>query len=211
MQELIKVTTNSQGENVVSARELHLYLEIKADFTNWCKRMFEYGFEEDRDFTPILAKSIGGRPSTDFALTLDTAKEIAMLQRTEKGKQARHYFIECEKRVQKSVSLEDALIQQLQLTKAIRLEQEQINQRLNVIEAKQSYDVDYFTVVGFAVYNKRKVSLSMAGQIGKQAKQICAERGYKVDKIRDPRFGEVGSYPSEVLKEVFDNITFPQK
>lgn len=176
MQELIKVTTDPQGGNVVSARELHQYLEIKTDFSDWCKRMFGYGFEEDVDFTTILWKSTGGRPSTDFALTIDTAKEIAMLQRTEKGKQARQYFIECEKKLKTPVSLEDALIQQLQLTKAIRLEQEQINNRLKVIEAKQAYDVDYFTVVGYSVLNKYKVSLAMAGQVGKQAKQLCVER-----------------------------------
>ena len=212
MQELIKVTTNSQGDVVVSARHLFKYLEIKTAFTHWAKRMFEYGFEENKDYLEVYAKndinSNGGRPEVDYALTLDTAKEIAMLQRTDKGKQARQYFIECEKKLKTPVSLEDALIQQLQLTKALRLEQEQIKDRLNVIEAKQSYDIDYFTVVGFAVYTKQKVSLSMAGQIGKQAKQLCIERGYKVDKIRDPRFGEVGSYPSEVLREVFNSITF---
>ena len=59
--------------------------------------MFEYGFEEGIDFTPFLAESTGGRPSIDYALTLDTAKEISMLQRTDKGKLARKYFIECEK------------------------------------------------------------------------------------------------------------------
>ena len=97
MQELIHVTTNEQGSRVVSARELYDFLEIKRDFTNWCKQMFEYGFEEGKDFTPILAKSLGGRPSIEYALTLDTAKEIAMLQRSDKGKQARQYFIECER------------------------------------------------------------------------------------------------------------------
>ena len=110
--ELIKITTKD-GEQVCSARELHAFLEVATDFTNWCKRMFEYGFEAEKDFTPILAKtptseegkdftsilgkSTGGRPSTDYALTLDCAKEISMLQRTEKGKQARQYFIACEK------------------------------------------------------------------------------------------------------------------
>ena len=213
MQELIKVTTNSQGENVVSARDLHLFLDVQTEFSKWAPRMFDYGFLEDVDYIGVIAKNDGnsrGGKSTliDYALTLDTAKEIAMLQRTDKGKQARQYFIECEKKLRTPVSLEDALIQQLQLTKAIRLEQEQINNRLTVIEAKQAYDVDYFTVVGYSVLNKYKVSLAMAGQVGKQAKQLCVERGIRVDKVRDPRFGVVGTYPSEILKEVFEGIKF---
>lgn len=87
------------GKTVVSARELYEFLGIKTDFSEWCKRMFDYGFEDGRDFTPFLGKSTGGRPSSDFALTIDCAKEISMVQRTDKGKQARQYFIDCEKRL----------------------------------------------------------------------------------------------------------------
>lgn len=65
--------------------------------------MFEYGFDESKDFSPFLTESTGGRPQTDYALTLDTAKEIAMLQRSDKGKQARQYFIECEKQLKISI------------------------------------------------------------------------------------------------------------
>jgi anti-repressor protein len=61
--------------------------------------MFEYGFEDGKDFVPILEETNIGRPSTDYALTLDTAKEISMIQRSEKGKQARQYFIACEKQL----------------------------------------------------------------------------------------------------------------
>ena len=85
------------GVNVVSARELHKALEVKRDFTNWCKQMFEYGFVNNQDYW--LAK-IGERKAhnkTDYLLTIDTAKEIAMLQRTAIGKQVRNYFIETEK------------------------------------------------------------------------------------------------------------------
>ena len=95
MTEIIKIQENN-GEKAVSARELYQFLEVGRDFTNWCKQMFEYGFTENQDFTPIVAKSTGGRPSIDYALTLECSKEIAMLERSEKGKQARQYFIECE-------------------------------------------------------------------------------------------------------------------
>lgn len=97
MRELIKVI-EKDGQQLVSARELHAFLEVRSIFANWCTRMFEYGFIENIDFIPILEKSTGGRPSIDYALTLDCAKEISMIQRNEKGKQARLYFIEIEKR-----------------------------------------------------------------------------------------------------------------
>lgn len=106
MQELIKVTTNAQGSQVVSARDLYEFLEVKAQFTNWCGRMFEYGFEEGKDYLTILLNRSDGRqgkPLTDYALTIDTAKEIAMLQRSEKGKEARQYFIECENRLRQQI------------------------------------------------------------------------------------------------------------
>jgi anti-repressor protein len=96
------------GEQVCSARELYYFLEVGADFTHWCRRMFEYGFEEGKDFSSFLTESTGGRPSTDYALNLDCAKEISMLQRTEKGKQARQYFIACEKAAKsKTIDLTD--------------------------------------------------------------------------------------------------------
>lgn len=96
--ELIRIGERPDGQQAVSARELYEFLEVSTAFTHWCKRMFEYGFLEGQDFMPNLAKSTGGRPSQDYVLTLDCAKEIAMLQRTERGKQARQYFIEVEKR-----------------------------------------------------------------------------------------------------------------
>jgi len=85
------------GMKAGSARELYEFLERETKFTDWYKRMFEYGFEEGRDFTPILVKSTGGRPSMDYALSLDRAKETSMLKRTDKCKQAKLYFIEMEK------------------------------------------------------------------------------------------------------------------
>lgn len=97
MNELIRVTTNTRQEPIVSGRDLHDFLEVGSNYTTWFKRMTEYGFEEGRDFIPILEESTGGRPSEDHALKLDTAKEISMIQRNERGKEARQYFISVEK------------------------------------------------------------------------------------------------------------------
>lgn len=98
MNELIKI----DNDNKVSGRELHDFLEVGRDFTNWMKQMIGYGFSEHADYE-VYAKNgenpSGGRPSVDYSMTIDMAKEICMIQRTEKGKQARQYFIECEKRL----------------------------------------------------------------------------------------------------------------
>ncbi|RAJ24293.1 phage antirepressor KilAC domain-containing protein [Pedobacter cryoconitis] len=98
--ELIKITDNN-GEQVVSARDLYNYLESKERFSIWIDRMFQYGFIENQDFTSVQNYTVvnngAKREVDDYALTLDTAKEISMLQRTDKGKQARQYFIACEK------------------------------------------------------------------------------------------------------------------
>ncbi len=98
MNELIKV--NYDGEQpLVSGRELHEFLEVGTEYAKWISRMCEYGFSESADFTVIVKNDEnpqGGRPSTDHALTVQMAKEICMLQRTDKGKQARQYFIQLE-------------------------------------------------------------------------------------------------------------------
>ena len=98
MKEIIKI----DSDNKVSGRKLHDFLEVGRDFTNWMKQMIGYGFNEHADYE-VYAKNgenpSGGRPSIDYSMTIDMAKEICMIQRTDKGKQARQYFIECEKRL----------------------------------------------------------------------------------------------------------------
>ena len=101
MNELIKVEINENQEPVVSGRELHEKLEVKTLYKDWFPRMCEYGFIENIDFVAIAQKraTAQGNETTyfDHILTLDMAKEIAMIQRNEKGKQIRKYFIEVEK------------------------------------------------------------------------------------------------------------------
>lgn len=101
MNELIKITTNESGNQVVSARELHKFLESKQQFADWIKnRIDKYGFIENQDFEvfqDFMNNPSGGRPLKEYALTLDMAKELAMVEGNEKGRQARRYFIECEK------------------------------------------------------------------------------------------------------------------
>lgn len=95
--ELIKLIENNQGAKLASARDLHLFLEIKTDFTDWMKRMIAYGFTQDEDYLKIEETVSQGVTKFNYALKLDMAKEISMIQRTPKGKEARLYFIECER------------------------------------------------------------------------------------------------------------------
>lgn len=100
MNELINVTLNENHEPVVSARQLHETLEVKTEYKKWFKRMTEYGFTENEDFVKVTQKcltSSTGQNITDHVIKLDMAKEIAMIQRTDKGKEVRKYFIQVEK------------------------------------------------------------------------------------------------------------------
>jgi len=100
MSNLIPINYDNDRQTT-SARSLHEFLEVGTEYAKWFLRMTEYGFSENVDFRVIVKNDEnpqGGRPSTDHEITIDMAKEIAMLQRTEKGKQARQYFIELEKR-----------------------------------------------------------------------------------------------------------------
>ena len=96
MNEIIKVNYENDRPTVL-ARDLHNFLEVKTAFKDWFPRMCEYGFSEGTDFCSFLSESSGGRPAQDAQLTIEMAKEICMLQRNERGKQARQYFIQLEK------------------------------------------------------------------------------------------------------------------
>ena len=112
--ELIKVT-NENGANLVSARELHSFLEVGKDFTSWIKsRVGKYGFEESVDFTTVWsdtksgdAVSFNGNANSmaakgcrvDYIIKISMAKELSMVENNDKGREARKYFIECERKL----------------------------------------------------------------------------------------------------------------
>ena len=116
--ELIKLTKNEQGIETVNARELHAFLESKRDFSTWIKdRITEYEFIENKDFvctTNSGSKGRGGHNRIEYFISLDMAKELSMVERNDKGKQARLYFIECE-RIAKSKQVPQSFSEALQL------------------------------------------------------------------------------------------------
>ncbi len=107
--DLLKIDTSTIGGtvcNTVNARLLHEFLDVGKDFSNWIKdRIEQYKFIEHQDFevfAGIGENPKGGRPAKEYSITIDMAKELSMVERTEKGKSARQYFIECERRAIRS-------------------------------------------------------------------------------------------------------------
>lgn len=103
MNELIRVDY-SGDKPAVSARDLHEFLEVDTDYRHWFPRMCDYGFTEEQDFNPVKIDRVQlegdrmvSRLVDDAAVSIDMAKEICMLQRNEKGKQARQYFLQLER------------------------------------------------------------------------------------------------------------------
>lgn len=99
---LIQTRINESNEVVVSGRELHEFLEVKSNYTTWFERMCEYDFQENEDYVLLSnfgkQTGSGGHNKQDHAIKLDMAKEIAMIQRSDKGKQARKYFLDIERK-----------------------------------------------------------------------------------------------------------------
>ena len=145
MNELIAI--NSDSKFPVSGRELHMKLKVETRYNDWFPRMCEYGFEEGKDFYSKLSESTGGRPSGDHDMSLSMAKEICMIQRTDAGKQVRHYLISIEEQwnqpevvMARALKMADAKI--LSITQRLTLAEVEIAQDKQLIaelQPKASY------------------------------------------------------------------------
>lgn len=147
--ELIKIIER-EGRQLVSGRELHEFLEIGTKYKDWFRRMVEYGFEEEIDFIRVAQKRATNNlknPVTtviDHAISIDMAKEISMIQRTEKGKAARQYFINCEKKLKEVKKLSPMELMELQF-KALKEQEEKIIQVENKVD-KLEEDMPLFQI-----------------------------------------------------------------
>ncbi|EGL20100.1 MULTISPECIES: antA/AntB antirepressor family protein [unclassified Paenibacillus] len=112
--EFVPVYRNEKGESVVDGRDLKEYLGVRRDYSTWLKgRVEEYSFELGKDFTPNRGKSTGGRPRVDHILSLDMAKELAMVENNQKEKEVRRYFIELESKYKAALQEIERLYSQL--------------------------------------------------------------------------------------------------
>lgn len=147
--ELIKIIER-EGRQLVSGRELHEFLEIRTKYKDWFRRIVEYGFEEEIDFIRVAQKRATNNlknPVTtviDHAISIDMAKEISMIQRTEKGKAARQYFINCEKKLKEVKKLSPMELMELQF-KALKEQKEKIAQVENRVD-KLEEDMPLFQI-----------------------------------------------------------------
>ena len=124
MNELIRIDYSNAERPTVSGRELHQFLGVETPYAKWFSRMVEYGFSEGIDFAEVMDKNVqnplGGRPSTDHQLTVPMAKELCMIQRNDRGKQARQYFLAVEEQwnspdavMQRALSIANARVERL--------------------------------------------------------------------------------------------------
>jgi len=116
MQHIVKIQNKNIGAetNSVNARELHTFIQAKQEFANWIKnRINKYNFKENQDYI-IITTSTGGRPSKEYYITLDMAKELSMVENNDKGREARRWFIEVAKKYQNNQDKNTPYIYQLE-------------------------------------------------------------------------------------------------
>ncbi len=144
MNDLLPIINQDEGRIAVSGRTLHEFLEVKTRYNDWFKRMVDYGFEENKDFGAIAQKRVTAQGNEtvyqDHVLTLDMAKELSMIQRTDRGKQARQYFIAVEKEYN---SPEKLMARALQVANkelaTLRVQNDQQKQIIGELQPKADY------------------------------------------------------------------------
>lgn len=181
MNDLIKVDYNKE-EPTVSARELHQFLEIGTKYADWFNRMKEYGFTEGTDFLLVAQKRETNNPKNSFTeymdhqLTIPMAKELCMIQRTEKGKMARQYFLSIEKAwntpemvMSRALKMADSKIQYLQIE----------NSRLIVVNANMQPKAEYFDEL---------VDRNLLTNFRDTSKELCIQQKTFINFLLDKKF-----------------------
>lgn len=209
MNELIKISEHN-GQQVVSARDLHDFLGSKKQFGDWiAHRVKKYGLIENQDYVTFSLNGEKGRPTVEYALSLDAAKELSMVEGNARGKEARKYFIECEKELKvlapKPMTIEEIAMVSLKGIMETKERMNTIEHKVKVLEAQTiTSSVDYFTIAGYASLIGKKVDVPTAAKIGRKATTLCGTLGCFTGAVKDSRWGKVKTYPEEVLKTAFD-------
>lgn len=197
MNELI--TINYENDKpTVNGRNLHSALQIKTNYKDWFPRMKEYGFIEGKDFSSFLSESTGGRPAIDHKISINMAKQLCMIQRSEISRKFREYFIQIEEAWN---SPEKIMERAMQIAHQRAVEAER--RILGLLEEKEVLEIalnellQYYTV---AKYNKKfhkKWNMEQCQKIGKQLAYYCRTHAIqiRVCQTNDERFGIVNSYP----------------
>lgn len=205
MNELININYDNSDRPTVMGRELHDALEVKTAYKDWFKRMCEYGFTEGEDFNPLKNEQVrteGTRQVTreiiDHQLTIPMAKELCMLQRTEKGKQFRQYFIKVEEAwnspemiMKRALDIANAKVRELQINVS----------KLTVDNQIMQPKADYFDEL---------VDRNLLTGIRETAKELKVKQKIFVNFLLDKKYlyrnqkGKLMPYTKHVEKELFE-------
>lgn len=223
---ILQTQFNGAEINSVNARDLHAVLESKYQFADWIKtRLDEVDAIENIDYIIVSEKSetmseAGKKASIkkEYILTIDIAKEIAMLERNEVGKKVRRYFIEFEKRAKKPLNQLDFLQMQLNVMR-------QHDERITAIEDKHRKDErrfrnlentakrdeelkEYTTAVGFGILKGISLDKKQCQRLGTKASKLSREAGVLIVTIPDQKHGKVGTYRHDILEKAFNALNF---
>ena len=220
MTEMLKVFETNDGSKAVSARELHEQLGVGRRFTTWIQSKIEkYGFTEDVDYAVLkfdldgnllkdTAPRIGnGQYTMEYVLSLDCAKEIAMVENNETGRQIRKYLIRIENDYWKkglgSISLMTDVMTKLsesvaELAKSVA----KIDERISNLEQKSLPEgKEYLTVGEYGMRIRMSIPVGKAIEYGKLCTAYCRNNNIEMRKVQDSRYvNALNSYPVDVLK-----------
>jgi len=229
MNELIKIEV-VENERRVDGRELYLFLEIKSRFNDWINNSIkDFDFIENQDYKSFTKNLVSGGKTKEYQLSLDMAKELSMLARNNKGKQARKYFIECEKKLKASLpqSLPEALrlyadeVEKkeqalLERNEAVRTKAEigsrreatsmatasKFSKENKKLKVELDKSLDYATVKKMQIiYHGMKFDWR---QLTKVVRDMQSEVDYELSiKVPDVNYGAVNSYHKEVWFEAY--------
>ncbi len=206
MNELIKVETNSKEQQVVSAKELYDFLGYdKSQWARWYKKNIE-----DNDFAIEMVDYEGfdrmsnGNITKDFAITIDFAKKLSMMAKTEKGEEARNYFLNCEKQIikPKPLSQIELIIQSAQQLLEIQQEQEKQAERIAVLEAKITSDSEFYTISGYCALRGFKKTTQECNILGRKATKMSKELDYSIGSQSHASYGRVNTYHLDILTQI---------
>jgi phage anti-repressor protein len=214
MNELIAINYKDE-KPTVSGRELHAALGVDTEYRHWFPRMCEYGFKEGKDFNPVIFDRVeieGGREvsrsMTDHAVTLPMAKELCMLQRSEKGKQFREYFIACEEAWNSPDKIMERAMQ-IAHRRAVEAERRimKLADENETLEIALNTSIQFYTVAKYNNEFKMGWNMRKCQEIGKRLSAYCRARAIEVRKCQtnDERFGETNSYPITAWQDFLQN------
>ena len=201
--DLVPVYVTDTGEKVVYGTELHEVLKVKSKFADWIKNRLQdcdaIECEDFETFSKILEK---GRPSTEYLIRLDTAKEMAMLERNDIGKQVRKYFIEVEKRHKQSTIDRSQLSPQLQQFYALADGQAKM-------EIEQKRQAEHLSRIEQTVTNMKEIFGQPIGdwkaEINSRVREISQRSGIDYQALYNQLYGELETTAHCSLKRLQDN------